>query len=358
MPKVRPFEVSIIDNNLLRAITKKGKAHLYEKYYYAMNGNNLIDGATDLVVTPAGTLEFLGQTMPALSLEQEGQIRQEAIALSKAKPFNYDKLQLLRKKLLDLYDDYLKNNHFYSKSKFTTWTSQQRAHTDEALKDWIFKFIDGNTQRHPERMIICNRVALDRAYGFSWPVEIHDFIFPAYLADLHHAYDYKIGYGSMRGLRRIWTDFVETLDRKLRSGTKMGSLPESEIRKNVEAVNKALSFDTKGDFLDVEAIHYLCVGRFHADEQLRKVVFATQDPVDKFLIRLGVFKSFYKLSFESVHKDGRPMNLAEGVAVVFDSEVKIEYIFDVASISPLLDHLGNVEISEWLREIKERSRIA
>ena len=62
------FTQSIIDNNLLRKLTRKRHYQNYVLYWAEVTRLNLINEKTQLFITVSGSLEFLGQTLPPISV--------------------------------------------------------------------------------------------------------------------------------------------------------------------------------------------------------------------------------------------------------------------------------------------------
>lgn len=372
------FRQSIIDNNLLRKLTRNGGYDKYTKYWNEITGRKLIDSDTQLFITIGGTLEFLGKSLPIFEPRNSDYFRDRAkkILAKDRSDINYDEIQQLRGELLIEIENILRETHAYSKSKISTWIAAQRPHTEEHLKDMVFNIIEGNLRFNRGRDILRNRIALDRSLLFKWPSEFEDWLYPAYLMDLHQAYEMGLGYGSMRGLEFVWKNFCKEMRKKIQDRRKklrdstptekeellkepfLGTMPLEQIEKNILAITEAAGFAATGDFLDVEAIHYLVVGRFRNDN-CEPIVFATQDPVDKFLVRIGLFRSLYILSYQMIKKDDSAVPPGHpGVALIFDEQIQIEYMIPIAEVDPLLTRSGDILLGDWLQEMKTKFAVS
>lgn len=372
------FRQSIIDNNLLRKLTKNGGYDKYTKYWNEITERNLIDSNTQLFITIGGSLEFLSQSLPLVEPRNPDYFHDRANKiLAKARSeINYDEIQQLRADLLTEIENILKETHAYSKSKISTWIGEQRKYTDVQLQDMVFNIIKSNLWQNKGRNVIRNRIALDRTLLFRWPSDFEEWLYPAYMMDLHHAYEMGIGYGSMRGLEFVWKNFCKEMRKKIQDRRKklrnstptereellkeplLGTMPLEQIEENIFAITKAAGFAATGDFLDVEAIHYLAVGRFRNDN-CEPILFATQDPVDKFLVRIGLFRSLYMLSYQMIKKDDSAVPPAHpGVALIFDEHIQIEYMIPIAEVDPLLTTSGDILLGDWLQEMKTKFAVS
>lgn len=347
------YKVSIIDNNLLRAITRIGDYNKYVKYFDEANKRQLVSAETRLTISPAGTLEFLGMKLPKVDIETSD-LEASASHLLKRLPIDYSQVHILRARLMDRYEKSLIATNCYSKQVFSKSIGNLKQYIDPQLRTFIFDLLKKNLFNLDGRMLLYNRVALDRSLQYRWQNKFEDYIQASLLSDLVHSYESKIGFGSLRGLSRLWMVFSAMVDQRVKKGEFIGNLKAEDILKNNQITRDILKLDKTGDFLDVEAYHLLNIGKFEDDEN-HPVLFATMDPVDSILIRIGLFKSFLKNAFEAARNidPTREGYFKLGRVLVFNTNIKVEYDILVTDVEPLLDMMGDKRIEDWLSNKKE-----
>lgn len=342
------FKVSIVDNNLLRLVTDNGNAHLYENYFYALEGRQYLNvDETRIILTPGGALEFLAIPLPVLSLANEVSMQAEAKALLAAEPFDAGAFNRFRARLMNSYEKELRRSHPFSASKISRAIGTRRSYIDPLTEEFIIPLLKGAVGDQDGRNHLYSRTAIDRTYLFPWPQGFKKTIMQAYLADAYAAFHAEIGFGSMRGFEFIWKDF----SRHILGKERVYRLDRKAVEADVAYISNCVSFKTKGDFLDVEAIHYSVVGRFHQGS-LEPVIFSTNDPVDGLLIRLGVFKSMYIATHQMVTKEETLPTMAQGIVMVFNRQAQPEFEIHVDKIPAIVDTVGNRPIQDWLQDLK------
>jgi hypothetical protein len=354
---------AIIDNSLLRKLTQPGNFGLYEKYVKSLQMHGYLNEETRLHLSPAGVLEFLGQKMPILGPADPTEYEKRALEILQQSPISPDAVMLLRTSLLQEFEAILRSQNAYSKSKMAEWIKKRKALTEPKLRGMIFDIIAENFTTNRGRTLLYRRVALDRTFLFSWPPDFERILFSTFLADLNYAYETGRSYGSTRGLALIWLDFEKKIRATAVDNKKTGPSstitdktgPDSEIsngllKGNLNEVNSKLKFKAGGDFMDVEAIHFLCVGRFFKNE-CQPVLFSTQDAADDLLIRISLFKSLNNFAHQCSTGDNSTNAPGKaGLALQYDSDINIRFAIDIERVEPLLDILGKVKIKDWLKE--------
>ena len=130
------FTISVIDNNLLRRISRKDNYHLYTKFYETMSEANYFNRNTELIITPAGIIEYLGLKIPKLEVSTHS-IYQSSLNLNSESVFNFSKFNELRGKLTSLYEVELRQINEYSKSRFSKLMGKQKPYTEPLLTEWL-----------------------------------------------------------------------------------------------------------------------------------------------------------------------------------------------------------------------------
>ena len=351
------FEVSIVDNNLLRRISKIGNYALYSKYYQKIRDDGYLTQSTKLIVTPYGILEFLGLSIPPLSISADS-IYEEAKRLSHVSPFDFTKFSKLRGRVIKLYENELRSLNLYSKSRFSKLIGEQKKYTEPILADWLFNFIKENVFNNDNRSVIYNRVALDKSYTYVWPIEISSEVHTVYMADLGDSIELKVSIGSMRGISRLWKGYTLTVENHLREGRDLGKLEKSYLLQNLQKSRDAVDFKNEGDFLDVSAIHELCIGRYEGGV-LKPILFCTEDPAGKLITRISIFKSIYINAMEMTHKEDTSWKTVaqEGICLVFDEQVNLQYKIPISEVEPLIYKIGDEKYDDWLNNQMNKFKV-
>jgi hypothetical protein len=218
-------------------------------------------------------------------------------------------------------------------------------------------------------VFLSNPVAQRRTLPIEWPAPFEKTILLAYMDDLNDAYKMKIAYGSARGLGQLWRDFQKEIREKIESQKTAIKKAQAEkrstkelianfpakispglLKENLDVVNASVNFKEEGDFMDVEALHYIAVGRFEG-YSTQAVLFATQDRIDDILIRISLFKSLHTSAYQwSIGDDSAVAPGSPGVALQYNDAVELKYLVQVDKVEPLLNIIGNVKMKRWLIE--------
>ncbi|MGZ6452057.1 MAG: hypothetical protein ACXWR0_11315 [Bdellovibrio sp.] len=371
------FDKTIIDNNLLRRITQIGKYDLYEKYVVQLVRRKLIEiPSAKLFFTPAGVLEYLGQKIPIIETAKSEYYHSKAAEIIANPKVDASAISRLRADLLEDFEATMRRQNLYSKGNLVRWINLRKANTEPKIHELVFDIIERNFLNGKARSIIYNRVALDRTFLFPWEQSFSSYVNSAYLAELHQAFDLGLTLGSTRALSNVWKEFSGEItntveyEKAVKAGTvkklgliqpkltfNQGVLSPAQTVQNIHAVTSRVAFKEDGDFTDVEAIHALCVGRFFNDE-CHPILFSTQDKFGDLIVRIALFKSFYKVSYEMVNDDeSATPPKREGIALQFDHDVNLRYEIRVSEVDPLLHVIGNIKIEEWIEEKKKQFQV-
>ena len=370
------YDNTIIDNNLLRKITQIDNYHLYEKYVIQLSKLKLIDfSVTRNYFTSAGVLEFLGQKLPVIKTNRSEYYHEKAKEILSANK-GVSETNTLRAELLTELEATLKSQNLYSEALVNEWIQKRKDNTEKKTHGFVFDSIDAGFKDNVARGNFYNRVALDRTFLFDWEEPFQSLICASYLADLHHAYELELSFGSARGLSEVWKNFsgqilyTITYEKALKAGTvkklglkeprlklNRGDLSDGQLVQNITYVTSKVSYKEDGDYTDVEAIHFLCVGRFF-DSVCRPVLFSTQDRFEDLIVRIALFKSFYKKSYEMMKDDDSAVPpICPGMALQFDQDVILKYKILISEVDALLDILGMKKITDWIESMKEKFKV-
>lgn len=213
-----PYQVSLIDNNLLKLISRAENYQKYIKYHETLTEIGLVDRSTRLILTPAGMLEFLGINLPSVDIETSDL---EAVAnrLVSEEIMDFSQLNNLRVKLMDRYEKALVKSNCFSKQFLSRTIGITTNYISPELRPFLIDLIKGNLFPSDGRRLLYNRVALDRSLNYKWNNKsVENYIQASILSDLVHSYEMKIGYSSLRGLSRLWMDFSAMVDQRRRKG--------------------------------------------------------------------------------------------------------------------------------------------
>lgn len=340
------FQVAVFDNNFIRKLTRIGHRDLYDRVIGDLETRDFLSYTnTELIVTPGGSLEFLGMKVPLLNLKPE--VLSPHFGRMRSNLKDYVLLNKERYSLLRKYEREVHLTGLLSKSSLSVKIGEQMEYVEPTLKGMVSGLLKPNLLGSSGRQTLVNRVALDRLMLLKYPADIEDAIFPSYLSDLHQAHGFKIGYSSPRGLEFLWKKF----EQDIRAQDTDGRITKLERDLDLEEISKHFSFKTKGDFVDAEALHYSITGRF-SNGVLKPILFCTCDPTDTLLVRLFIFKWIYFNSFKFVVGADASPCVCQGVVVVYDEDLRINNIIDVSKIDVSNDFIGSRRLSEWLSEMK------
>jgi hypothetical protein len=340
---------NIIDNNLLRLITRRGNFHLFEKFQDFMNTDRVSSQyVKNWQISPSLIPEFLGITLPSVQIDDEF-VRQELNSICNESPVEIDKIVNLIDWMIVSFEKKLSGMELLTESYFKSRYEQQLDYIDANLRETLDAvFAEVLTPKGVS--LVINRTAIELTVGYPWPKEHQSQIFATFGRNMYFTYRDKINFNIVRMMKIFSHALVDIVNKEMKGGVKRGSLPESFVAANARRLSEAVSFKNRRDFLDTEAVFALCAGQFYEGEN-HSVLVATMDPIDNFLIRLGVFKSLFNhIINEAVVEDAETWGLSmhPGWAIVMNKDMIPEYKIEVARILPLVDDIFHSKVEDWL----------
>jgi hypothetical protein len=340
---------NIIDNNLLSLITKKGNFQLFQNFQDFMATDRVASRfVKNWQISPSLIPEFLGITVPLITID-DNKVREDLRKIAKEKPVDIDKIVELIDWMIPEFEAKLKDTQVFSKSVFLQKFQNQLLYTDENLREPLTRaFAEALTDRGIN--LVINRTAIELTVGYSWPKELQPFILATFGRNLHFSFRDKLNFNIVRICKLFAQALIDKVNSDLRTGLKLGSLSPEVISSNTQRIMDAVCFKNRSDFLDTEAVFGLCAGLFY-DNESHRVLVTTMDPIDDFLIRIGVFKSLFSYIIDNSIKDESvdwQLEMNPGWAIVFNKDMIPEYKIEVSKILPLVDEIFEQRIEDWL----------
>jgi hypothetical protein len=345
------FSHSIVDNGLLRQITKIGQYHLYSRFYDQLSSIGAIDTQTWQNFTPGGIIEFLGINIPKVELPDATKrfLEDAAAEIAASSPPRVEDINKIRARLILAIETCLREKRYFSKSELSARVALQKTFTEDLLIRWSFASLDRLAHYKPARDNLYRGLAIDRSYNFSWPgtaVELFRFITLDEILQFAH----EPGHGSYRPL--YWLAHGPAkICRELEEAYLVPRTVSKQVYDNNWSVlQKAAHLKPHKDFLDAEAVYAASIGYFE-NGRLNPILLATREDAKAILIRLGLFRSFH--IFASKLRESRKSEnpaIFPGCVAVFNEAMDLEFLINVEQIPPLLHSIRHGEIEVWLAE--------
>lgn len=202
------------------------------------------------------------------------------------------------------------------------------------------------------------RVVTEYAFGFELEsfrrgdAEFENLLHAACLLDLALCHQGQLNFTLARPLSRSWLTFSRQFIRNIRSGVIGIDVDLATFANNLKTARNMLAFKRTGrDLLDLELVHYACLGK-NRNDAIFPVVCITADPPEKIRYRLAFYRSIVAEAFEYVGGTKQRENLKlepkEGWVILLGENGKPVYEFDVKKIPSLTKKIGSIALSnDW-----------
>ena len=289
---------ALTDNGLIRAITKPGHYDRYIRYCTALEAMGVDLNNCEFIVTHSSLLEVIGITLPALpQLRADPKLLNNTISAYKEKSKeSAETSDLLRFDIMKKYELYLSEVPELKTEYIKLKLEEQLKYVDSNLKNWFYETFSRPFKSKDQHGFICNRIAVDRMYGYDYPDEIKPLMDSTTIVDIIKGAQVGHNLPQGRGLAKLWKSFGESSkqmvienfnDPKYKS-----FLTLEETLNNIDTATECFDFKNRRDFLDLDLIHFATVGRISESDKLEKVYCLTADPRKKAKVRIQMMKSF------------------------------------------------------------------
>lgn len=358
--KIDGYKYILVDNSLIRAITKKNNGDLYNNFINSLSTAGAFNNDSKLYFTPSGIIEFLGYGKFQKNIatnELKTKIEPELKKSIESKNFN-EILKLHDKLVSEILSQIYKSKEFDKKTLFKKLENQKK-YTNNELYQLVISNIRKLIKSKVGRKNLRYKLALDRSETYDWSSDIKDYIHSLYLARLVHSVEKKYSVSSVRGISKLGESFKNKKIKEFNIDKKVGSLSKQEYIKNLDEILRLSNLKKREDFLDSELIHISLVG-FMDKSKNEKALISTSDSVEQILVRIALYKYFYIQGYNFSKEEDIELNetLKQGIIIIFDNnllisnDIKISYIIEVEKVDPIHDISCSVKINNWIEEKK------